>query len=889
MLRRFFPWLLMIWSLGIASAAIGDSIALIRVGEQWKFIPTLDDLQSTATNDTIPPWIKSFDYDTTRWTTGISGFSTSSYQFTGVPMVGGTNGTVRFRKFFSVEEPEKVKLLTLRAEYQHGFVVWLNGVEVARVNVSQAAGLVPAFSQPLTNQYYRPVEEIDLSAKASLIKGGTNLLAIQYHAGLPASPSVWLVPELFANFTRAPVLLNMSSNQVLLHWKTSLTTTGLVEVVREDNLHVRIPTTAPGTNHYVLLTNLVGGTSYRYRVINGIGETQITSPFYSFRTLSPSNTPLRFTVFGDTGYGYLPQFLVAKQVEKLRGDFVIHLGDLIYPYLVDELLDLRIFSIYGSFNNSIPFMHAPGNHDSYNSGRDVYRNIFKPITRATDGIGLFRSFDHGSAHFVQLDADTDGRARYEPGSEQYQWLENDLATTQKPWKFIFFHHVMRSSSAHQYDDYNRDGISDLKALQQSIGFLASKYGVQVVMTSHDHNYERFSPMDGVISIVSGGGGASLYSMQTRTPGSSQFWSRYHCLDIQIEENKLVGRAVDMNGLVFDEFTIHRSPPVSREYSAVWATPEFPEQGANDSDGNIFGQRFTLTGEAVPTALGRFSGLGDAYFNNDARFLYVGFARTMLQNEQSIFVFLQNPDRTGVASLAGLGNGLVDPLDQGVDGLDFLENLGFTNFAPTIGCILGNEFADAQGRNFTRPVPLFQPGQGAFFLDANFSNVPGIKLQQFNRSPQLNTEREDENADFIQLAIPLASLGLHPGGLLRVGAVVGLAPVVSSLDQIIRELDTGYLGSGFGNVRLAPLSIRLATDPNMSDALALTITPVGEDGIEIFWLADPARTYTLQFTDSLAKPFLDHPNATGLVPTESRSMTFVESPGTVTRYYRLLMR
>ena len=76
---------------------------------------------------------------------------------------------------------------------------------------------------------------------------------------------------------------------------------------------------------------------------------------------------------------------------------------------------------------------------------------------------------------------------------------------------------------------------------------------------------------------------------------------------------------------------------------------------------------------------------------------------------------------------------------------------------------------------------------------------------------------------------------------------------------------------------------------MSDALALTITPVGEDGIEIFWLADPARTYTLQFTDSLAKPFLDHPNATGLVPTESRSMTFVESPGTVTRYYRLLMR
>ncbi len=884
----------MVLTFGVMLRSIADPVALIRVGEPWKFIPAAEESLSGVVEGSIPPWIKSFDYDTTRWATGISGFSTSASQFTPIPMVGGTNGMVQFRKLFLVDNPEQIKLLSLRVEYLNGFVAWLNGVEVARVNVSPVAGLVPAFSQPLTNYYYHPVEEIDLSTNATLMRPGTNLLTIQYHAGTPSYPSVRLVPELFANFTRAPVLLNMSSNQVLLHWKTSLATTGMVEVLKAGNLQARFPTPESGTNHYVLLTNLAPGISYDYRVLNKVGSTEVISPFYSFRTFTSSNSPVRFTVFGDTGYGYLPQFMVAKQVQNLKADLVLHLGDLIYPYLVDELLDLRIFSVYGAFNNSIPFMHAPGNHDSYNSGRGVYRNLFRPETRATDGKGLFSSFDHGCVHFVQLDADTDAGARYEFGSEQYRWLENDLANTQKPWKILFFHHVMRSSSAHQYDDYNRDGISDLKALQQSIGFLASKYGAQLVMTSHDHNYERFSPVDGVISIVSGGGGAGLYSMQPRTPASSQFWSRYHCLDVQVDENKLIGRALDFSGNVFDEFTVHRTPPLPREYNSVWATPGFPGQTANDSDGNVVGQRFTLSGAPVPTAMGRFSGLGEAYFNNDAQFLYVGFARTMLQNEQSVFVFLQNPSRTGVTSLRSLGNGLVDPQLEGVDGLDFLENLGFTNFSPTVGCIFGNEFADGQARNLTRSPTLFQPGQGVFLLDAGFTDVPGIKLQQFNRSPQLNTEREDENADFIQVAIPLNSLGLHPGQRIKVGAVVGLPTVRTSSEQQTRDIDTAYLGSGLWGSEsekalLAPLSIRLATDPQSSDGLTLRIERVGDAGIEVFWLTEPSRVYTLQFTDSLTKPFLDHPGATGLLPNDSGSMTFVEMPGSGTRYYRLLMR
>ncbi len=872
--------------------ALCDPIALVRVGDPWKFIPAAEANPQPEPLVGIPPWVADVKHDTTRWSNGISGFTTGSPRFTLVTMVPSTNGTLRLRNVFTVDDVTQIKFLTLRTECLHGFIVWINGVEAARVNVPTSAGLHPTVSQLITNRYSGHIEEFDLSSKISLLKSGTNLLAIQYHAGNPQSPSVYFVPELFANFSRAPVLMNMSSNQVLLHWKTVLPTVGIVDVFKEDKLLVQVPSESQGTNHYASITNLVPGNFYQYRVRNQSGVAVATSPTYTFRTFAASNTPIHFSVVGDTGYGYLPQMLIAKQLKTLGGDCVIHLGDLVYPYLTDDTQDLRIFSIYGTFNHSIPFAYTPGNHDSYNGGRAVYRNLFRPSTRGTDGIGLFSSFDHGPVHFVQLDTDTLAFARYEPGSQQYQWLENDLATTTKPWKVIFTHHVLRSSSVHQYDDYNSDGISDLTAMQQSVGLLAAKYGVQLVLTSHDHNYERFSPIDGVVTVVSGGGGASLYGMQKRYPGSSQFWPIYHCLDVHVDENKLKARALDSAGNVFDEFTIHRVPPVPRNYASTWATPEFPTIGATDSDGNITGQQFTLKGEVLPTALGRFSGLGDAYINNDERFIYIGFARAMLQHEQSIFVFLQNAKIAGVPTLIGLGNGLIDPMVQGVDGLDFLENLGFTNFSPTIGCVFGNEVADAQARNFVRSSSLFQPGQGAFFLDGTFSNVLGIKLQQFNRSPQMIYERDEENADFIKLALPMESLGLKPGEVLRIGAVIGLPYTRTNITSQTRPIDSAYFGSGLWrqgveDVLLAPLSITLASDPARPQGLNLQILVLPDDKLELSWSAEPNLVYNLQFTDSLAMDFVDHPSATRLTAPELRQIKYAELPVTKTRYYRVV--
>ena len=138
---------------------------------------------------------------------------------------------------------------------------------------------------------------------------------------------------------------------------------------------------------------------------------------------------------------------------------------------------------------------------------------------------------------------------------------------------------------------------------------------------------------------------------------------------------------------------------------------------------------------MPSLAGEFSNLGRVYVNNDATNLFIGLEQAMIYSNQNIFLFLELPGQGGVTNLVGLGDGLAGTA-EGVDGLDFLENLSFTNFAPSVACLLGDEYADGQDRHFVRPGLGLDLGQGVFRLNTNFSDVSGVRLQQFNRSPQV---------------------------------------------------------------------------------------------------------------------------------------------------------
>jgi len=84
-----------------------------------------------------------------------------------------------------------------------------------------------------------------------------------------------------------------------------------------------------------------------------------------------------------------------------------------------------------------------------------------------------------------------------PVPEQIEWLEKELKASDSAWKIVYFHHPLYSSG-------ERHG-SDLR-LRDVLEPLFLKYNVSVVLTGHDHFYERLKPQKGIAYFVVGSGG-----------------------------------------------------------------------------------------------------------------------------------------------------------------------------------------------------------------------------------------------------------------------------------------------------------------------------------------------------------------------------------------------
>jgi hypothetical protein len=248
---------------------------------------------------------------------------------------------------------------------------------------------------------------------------------------------------------------------------------------------------------------------------------------------------------------------------------VVHTGDIIYDEASYDLFEKRYFQVYTNLLMSTWIAPSIGNHDEqYNQGKS-FADVFVNPPNATNPADreLYYSFDYGNAHFVMLS----NYRSVTPGSPQYVWLQNDLASTNQFWKFVVFHEPAYSS-----DKDNKP--KDNSAIVQNFVPLFEQYGVDVVLNGHWHDYERMKPLlggqvssieaGGVVYVVTGGGGAGLVSVNgppwnQRTAAKA---SLYHLalLDVsgcslRIRGVKAVSGASDTfdNSDVFDDYTINR--------------------------------------------------------------------------------------------------------------------------------------------------------------------------------------------------------------------------------------------------------------------------------------------------------------------------------------------
>ena len=88
--------------------------------------------------------------------------------------------------------------------------------------------------------------------------------------------------------------------------------------------------------------------------------------------------------------------------------------------------------------------------------------------------------------------------------------------------------------------------------------LFERYDVQLVLSGHDHNYQRFAPRNGVTYVVHGGGGAKLYRLRgcpSSYPPRVRRLREHGFLSVSIGEEDLTVSAVNLRGQVRDQFSL----------------------------------------------------------------------------------------------------------------------------------------------------------------------------------------------------------------------------------------------------------------------------------------------------------------------------------------------
>jgi hypothetical protein len=147
---------------------------------------------------------------------------------------------------------------------------------------------------------------------------------------------------------------------------------------------------------------------------------------------------------------------------------------------------------------------VPGNHEYEEGYIDEYFDYFGEAA-GERGKGYY-SYNVGPWHIIALNTMIETR----PSSSQGRWLAADLAANAKFCTLAYFHHPRFSSGPHPTS-------SRAKYLWQTL----DEHGVDVVVSGHDHIYERFSPLggdgnpdeNGIREFVVGTGGASHYAIE----------------------------------------------------------------------------------------------------------------------------------------------------------------------------------------------------------------------------------------------------------------------------------------------------------------------------------------------------------------------------------------
>jgi predicted phosphodiesterase len=463
---------------------------------------------------------RSKDFDDSAWSTGTSPFgypATVSVPAAFGPVSGGTTlavngGTPRnvyyFRKTFTVNEIAAIKSLTVSTAVDDGYVLYLNGHEIKRVNMPSANnyGAITATTDPsaaITIAGSAAGSAVwDATAFRPYLVVGTNVLAAHVH-NKNSDGDIYFGLSLSAGFdeslvktgpdAKLPKQVNVhlgenAASEATVAYTTTNADTAKIVVAKKgfSDSRTYYGEGSLGTDskyfYKIPLYGLEPDTAYSYAVGN---ETTFTGEFKTGPAKGSKKT-IKFAYLADTQVSNATNAkglgATLAEVANMNPDFV---------YLAGDITDTNdreaqwqwLFENDGQFGRGGETMFRnyaiaaiQGNHDN----ADLYHHIRTPAQAGK----IVYTFDYGPITFIMLNLET---ARSDATARAYQeaFLNEKVpeAKGRGQWVAVGFHKSLYTGASHITD-------SDVIAARK---FWCPKFAdmdVDFVLQGHDHVYSR---------------------------------------------------------------------------------------------------------------------------------------------------------------------------------------------------------------------------------------------------------------------------------------------------------------------------------------------------------------------------------------------------------------
>lgn len=362
--------------------------------------------------------------------------------------------------------------------------------------------------------------------------------------------------------------------------------------------------------HLISVSGLEAGKKYSYRVGDSsrgwwsepaVLETANNGTAFSFvHATDPQSV-------NETQYANNWASMLGTAFSNHNAKFILSTGD-----MVDNGGNFRhwqkMLNTASGTLTSTTLMAAAGNHEALEDYAQVNNYYLTNLPKQDTASGAYYSFDYNTAHFAVLntnDLNSDGTL----SDAQLQWLKDDMAATDKAWKFVALHKSPYSNGAH-FDD------SDVKALRSQFATLMPELGIDIVFQGHDHVYMRTDVLkgneiqetetqtlkyngleytskikpDGTVYSINGTSGVKHYTPKSNDETKNAFPTPEAVVDIKLPTYSYI--QIDGGNLYFDSYAVENSKETRIDSFAISKVITLPDgtvidgtTGGTTTDGN----------------------------------------------------------------------------------------------------------------------------------------------------------------------------------------------------------------------------------------------------------------------------------------------------------------